>query len=54
MSVQLDARLENTGTRFKIFPQPRFLLAFSQPETVTVSVPPNEMQPGPADSLSAQ
>jgi hypothetical protein len=50
MSVQLDVRLENTGTRFKIFPQPRFLLAFSQPETVTVSVPPNEMQSGPADN----
>jgi len=49
MSLQLDTRLANTGTRFRIFPQPRFLTAFSQPETVIISVPPNEIQPGPAD-----
>lgn len=49
MSMQLDAALENTGTRFLIFPQPRYLNIFSKPEVVHISVPPNEIQPGPAD-----
>jgi hypothetical protein len=56
MSLQLDRRLEGTGTRFRIFPQPRFLLRrdgsgplFPEPETVTISVPPSAIQPGPAD-----
>lgn len=52
MSVQLDARLENTRTRSQIFSRPRFLLAFSQLEIVTISVPPNEMQRDPADTRS--
>jgi hypothetical protein len=56
MSRELDERLTETGTRFLLFPQPRFLMKadgsgplFSVPETVTVSVPPEAMQPGPAD-----
>ncbi len=49
MSVKLDRQIETTGTKFKVFPQPRFLSAFSQPETITISVPPNKIKPGPAD-----
>lgn len=55
MSVQLDRRLAETGTRFLLFPQPRFLKKrdgsplFAEPETVTVSVPLGEVQAGPAD-----
>lgn len=49
MSVKLDKQLENTGTRFKIFAQPRFLPSFSEPETVRISVPAGQVQPGPAD-----
>jgi hypothetical protein len=49
MSMKLDATVVDTGTRFRIFPQPRFLGAFSEPETIRVNVPPNAMQPGPAD-----
>ena len=55
MSVQLDRRLAETGTRFLLFPQPRFLrrrdgsLLFPEPETVTVSIPLGEVRAGPAD-----
>ena len=49
MSMKLDASLSETGTRFRIFPQPRFLLSFGEPETVRISVPPEAIQPGPAD-----
>jgi len=56
MSLQLDSRLAGTGTRFRIFPQPRFLMkddgsgpVFPEPEVVTISVPPDKMQDGPAD-----
>ncbi|MGY1617384.1 hypothetical protein ACI797_11660 [Geodermatophilus sp. SYSU D00691] len=55
MSLELDKRLAATGTRFLLFPQPRFLRKadgtplFPEPETVTVSIPPEEMQAGPAD-----
>lgn len=49
MSVQLDKELENTGTKFRIFPQPRFLSAFHEPEIITVSVRPEDIKPGPAD-----
>jgi hypothetical protein len=56
MSLQLDRRLAETGTRFRIFPQPRFLLRsdgsgplFPEPEQVAISVPPAAIQPGPAD-----
>ncbi|CCH54590.1 hypothetical protein BN8_03774 [Fibrisoma limi BUZ 3] len=50
MSVKLDVRLESVGTRFRLFPQPRFLSAFQTPETVYISVPPEEIKPGPADN----
>ena len=50
MSVALDRRLENVGTKFRIFPQPRFLPGFEEPELITVSLPPDEIQPGPADN----
>lgn len=56
MSRQLDQSIAATGTRFRLFPQPRFLQKedgsgplFSEPEEVVVSVPPAAMQPGPAD-----
>jgi hypothetical protein len=49
MSMRLDAKIANTGTRFRIFPQPRFLESFKKPEVLVVSVPPSHMQPGPAD-----
>ena len=49
MSLALDARLAATGTRFRIFPQPRFLSAFAEPETITVSTTPDGIEPGPAD-----
>ncbi|MGH3962782.1 MAG: hypothetical protein ACRDRY_05910 [Pseudonocardiaceae bacterium] len=56
MSLQLDSRLAQTGTRFRLFPQPRFVQKadgsgplFPEPELVVVSVPPEAMQPGPAD-----
>jgi hypothetical protein len=45
MSVQLDKKVAETGTRFLIFPQPRYLKAFSKPEIVYVSVTPDEIQP---------
>jgi hypothetical protein len=55
MSLRLDRRLAESGTRFLLFAQPRFLTKddgsplFPRPEVVTVSVPPEAIQPGPAD-----
>ncbi|GIF44468.1 hypothetical protein Axi01nite_87790 [Actinoplanes xinjiangensis] len=56
MSLELDRRLADVGTRFRIFPQPRFLQKadgsgplFPEPEEVTVSVEPGAMQAGPGD-----
>jgi hypothetical protein len=56
MSRELDMRLTETGTRFRLFPQPRFLRKaddsgplFPEPDTVAVSVPPGQIEPGPAD-----
>lgn len=55
MSLQLDSKIAETGTRFRIFPQPRFLQRteggplFPEPEVVVVSVSPAAMRPGPAD-----
>lgn len=49
MSMTLDKAVAESGTRFRLFAQARYLSAFSQPETVFVSVPPALMQPGPAD-----
>src|SRR6187431_1776835 len=50
MSLRLDKSLENAGTKFRLFVQPRDLTGFGTPETVRVSIPPAQMQPGPADS----
>lgn len=49
MSMRLDAAIAEIGTKFRIFPQPRFLEAFREPETIRVSIPPSEIAPGPAD-----
>lgn len=49
MSMKLDTALESTGTRFRLFVQPRFVTGFEEPETIRVSVPPDEIQAGPAD-----
>jgi Domain of unknown function (DUF2382) len=49
MSMKLDASIVNTGTRFRIFPQPCFLKVFSEPETIWIKTPPHTIQPGPAD-----
>ncbi|MCD2195254.1 hypothetical protein LQ327_17945 [Actinomycetospora endophytica] len=54
MSLELDARLAETGTRFKLFAQPRFLTRDNgrpvfKAEEVVVSTPPADMSPGPAD-----
>ncbi|MDD7942625.1 hypothetical protein PHK61_29855 [Actinomycetospora lutea] len=54
MSIELDKRLAAEGTKFLLFPQPRFLTSsgaplFPEPETVTVSTPPATILPGPAD-----
>jgi hypothetical protein len=49
MSVALDKKLATSGTKFRIFPQPRFLEAFKQPETLFVSAPAGSLLPGPED-----
>jgi hypothetical protein len=51
MSVALDTMLAapGQGTRFLIFPQPRFLKKFGKPEVVTINVPAGEVAAGPAD-----
>ncbi len=49
MSMKLDAALETTGTRFRLFVQPRFVRGFEEPETIWVSIPPEDIQAGPAD-----
>ena len=56
MSVSLDRRIADSGTRFRIFPQPRFLQKadgsgplFPEPEQVVIALEPSAIQPGPAD-----
>ena len=49
MRVNLDSEHGRTGTKFRLFPQPRFLEAFKEPETVRVSPPAGSVGPGPAD-----
>jgi hypothetical protein len=46
MSLGLDAILVAPCTRFRIFPQPRFLKAFSEPETIRDDVLANVIQQG--------
>jgi hypothetical protein len=50
MPVKSDALFVDAGTPFRIFPHPRFLKSFSQPETVWVNAPSNIVQQGPADA----
>ena len=38
------------GTRFLVFPQPPFIPGYERPEVVWVSTPPEQIEPGPADS----
>ena len=49
MSVKLDADLKGRGTKFRLFPQPRFLAPFQEPETVWVSPRAGTVGPGPGD-----
>ena len=49
MSLRLDAQVEQNGTKFRVYPQPPYLKGFKNTETVWVSVPPNLIEPGPAD-----
>jgi hypothetical protein len=49
LSVKLDESIAESGTRFKVFPQPRILGIFPEPETITISIPPRMIHPGPAD-----
>ena len=49
MSIKLDARCAQTGTKFRLFVQPRFVDGFEEPETVRISLPPDRVQKGPAD-----
>lgn len=49
MSMQLDTQVAESGTRFRIFPQPPYLPSFKEPETTYVSVPVGKVETGPAD-----
>ncbi len=49
MSVKLDIERRRHGTRFRLFPQPYFLEAYGEPETVWVSPPAGTVTAGPAD-----
>jgi hypothetical protein len=50
MSVKLDQAIRESGTRFKVFAQPRFLQSFADPETIVVTTPPGGIQAGPGDA----
>lgn len=49
MPLRQDERLRRTGTRFKLYAQPRFLEGYREPETVWVSTPRGTIEAGPAD-----
>ena len=49
MSIQLDREVQQSGTKFRLYPQPSYLEGFEESETIWVSVPPNMIEPGPAD-----
>ena len=49
MSFKLDQELAATGTRFLLLPLPHYVDPNVPPEEVTVSVPPDKIQPGPGD-----
>jgi hypothetical protein len=50
MPASHDARLRLTGTRFRLFPQPRFLPGYAEPEVVWVSSPRGTLRAGPGDN----
>ncbi len=45
----LDLDFREFGTRFKLFPQSPLLSAYEEPETVWISLSPEEIRPGPSD-----
>ena len=45
----LDTRYKQTGTRFLVYPQPKFLRGFARPVTIHVDSTPGTIGPGPAD-----
>jgi hypothetical protein len=45
----LDTRHIRTGTRFRVYPQPKFLPGFARPVTVNVDSTPGTIGIGPAD-----
>jgi hypothetical protein len=49
MSIKLDRKIKETGTRFKIFPQPRFLPGFETPEVITINIDAGRVTSGPED-----
>jgi hypothetical protein len=50
MSRELDRRLRQLGTRFRLFPQSPALRAFVDPEPVYVAAPPGSIGAGPCDA----
>lgn len=46
----LDGESARLGTRFWIFPQPPFIPGYEQPDRVWLSMPRDEIGPGPSDS----
>jgi hypothetical protein len=49
MPLLQDKELCERGTRFKVFPQPRFLEGFDKPEVVWLSPPAGTVAQGPSD-----
>lgn len=49
MSRTVSTRFKETGTRFLIHPQPRFLKGFRKPAVVYINAPPGTIKPGPRD-----
>jgi hypothetical protein len=49
MPTRQDQRFRLSGTRFRLFAQPRFLEGYEEPETVWVSTPRGSVGPGPSD-----
>lgn len=49
MPLLRDKELYDGGTRFKVFPQPRFLEGFEKPEVVWLSPPAGAIEQGPSD-----
>lgn len=45
----LNTRYRKNGTRFRVYPQPKFLPGFAKPVTIHVDSAPGTIRPGPAD-----